>query len=518
MSRYTRCLVLSGWLLAACFSASETTPPQGGESHFLKACSGKCGDGLECVCGVCTRTCDTADECSAVGKSATCLASDGIGDTRSCEVGQRADARVCDERCLAASDCRAGFACVGGLCRQPVMMSSAAPAAGTSAGAGGSGAISMPTNQPAAPTHLQESAPMVMLLVDTSGSMEYLPNCTCTTLGCQECLPDCDAGQASRWHEVLASLTGSYSNFGCTKQLREADIGATYDLGYSIPHFALNAGTQQRADGVIDAYASRVRFGMATFDGNKTYGDDLILATDFDMSASEGPMGGFSYAGRNNGTVRVRPDGSGVGYIMYPACAAPYFEDWGIRSPLATDGALMLPAISETIASNSAKLKANLRKVRTFGGTPITAALDDLWYYFAEDPAGEPRIGSEHRYVVLVTDGIPDDDFRNFPSPGCACTTRVECGDKDPAEMRCPYPTSVAAAHQLRCGFDPVSCKGPIDKLYVVSYSASDTDTTHELGQLAAAGGNTELRVAHTQAELRDKLVSVLDEIVAAER
>src|SRR5438874_1846658 len=33
--------------------------------------------------------------------------------------------------------------------------------------------------------------PFVMVIVDTSGSMEWLPNCNCTTPSCLECLPDC---------------------------------------------------------------------------------------------------------------------------------------------------------------------------------------------------------------------------------------------------------------------------------------------------------------------------------------
>jgi hypothetical protein len=374
-------------LLAACFSASQPTVPESGESHFLQACTAHCADGLQCLCGVCTRTCDDANSCGAAASNATCLALDGIGDTRSCEVGERSGGKVCDERCLDDADCRSGFRCQAGLCRQPPTSPTTAQDAGST---------STPNTEPsavaAADQVLAAGAPLVMLLADTSGSMERPPDCTCSTLGCTECLPDCAASQINRWQQLLGTLTGSFAEFGCESLLRTADNGATYDLSYEIPHSKPSTTSKQRSDGVIDAYSSRIRFGTATFDARPAYSGspDLQPLASFDFMASNAVAGAFSYAGTRDGSMRIRADGTGVGEIVYPTVMQPYFNDVGVQNAQASSGALLVPPADQHVTNNVARLKANLRDVRPFGGTPTAAALDDLFYFFAEDPAGEP--------------------------------------------------------------------------------------------------------------------------------
>src|SRR5688500_5521297 len=39
---------------------------------------------------------------------------------------------------------------------------------------------------------LREILPYLMLVIDTSGSMERLPACTCDSPSCENCLPLCD--------------------------------------------------------------------------------------------------------------------------------------------------------------------------------------------------------------------------------------------------------------------------------------------------------------------------------------
>ena len=70
----------------------------GGESHFLKACPGDCGAGLECISGVCTRGCVVGkSECSDLAPGATCT-------NQSIEPGRVA---VCDLACDRDRDCNA---------------------------------------------------------------------------------------------------------------------------------------------------------------------------------------------------------------------------------------------------------------------------------------------------------------------------------------------------------------------------------------------------------------------------
>src|ERR1700704_4733025 len=49
-----------------------------------------------------------------------------------------------------------------------------------------------PTRVAAQDPDLREIMPYLMLVVDTSGSMERLVSSPCTSRGCTECLPKCD--------------------------------------------------------------------------------------------------------------------------------------------------------------------------------------------------------------------------------------------------------------------------------------------------------------------------------------
>jgi hypothetical protein len=437
------------------------------------------------------------------------LSADGIGDTRLCEAGGRASGAVCDERCLDSSECRSGFECQAGLCRTAL-------AAVSGAGSGGQSSASLDAGSGG--TAPGDSVrPLVMMLSDTSGSMERRANCLCSTLGCTECLPDCSAGTPSRWHELLGTLTGSFAPYACEAVERTAVNGATYDVGYSIPHYTLSAGVAQRPDGLFDTFAGRVRFASATFDGapTRTGEPDQVPLSDSpsDFLLSQGILGSYSYAG-GVGSPRRRPDGSAVGKFFYPSCTTDYIMDTGVQSPDAAGGALFMTD-PQYMSDSMIALKANLAAVRPFGGTPIAAALDDLYYYFAEDAHGAPpRQASEARSVILVTDGYPDDDYRTYPSPGCACKTREECNGQDPALMSCPYPTAEDAALHLRCGFDGANCQGPIDKVYVVAYSIGDDQLTlDKLSAIAAAGGSEAVHRADNPVQLRATLSAIIEEI-----
>jgi hypothetical protein len=140
-------LTAAGAFIASsgCGGATRGTPLIGGESHFLRWCSGtgsgSCGDGLECISGLCTRPCVVAEPnaCSAF-TSASCTA-------QSIEPGAVA---VCDVSCAGNSDCAplgADYGCAGGFCRAPELTSGSAGGGDSSPqspfASGGSGGSSM---------------------------------------------------------------------------------------------------------------------------------------------------------------------------------------------------------------------------------------------------------------------------------------------------------------------------------------------------------------------------------------
>jgi hypothetical protein len=93
-----------------CGAASADTS-FGSETHFLVRCSAECGGGLECIDGVCTRSCVDDAECTALSGAAACLPTESGSGTSSCGVA-----------CNADGDCRAendGWTCAVTSCVAP---------------------------------------------------------------------------------------------------------------------------------------------------------------------------------------------------------------------------------------------------------------------------------------------------------------------------------------------------------------------------------------------------------------
>ncbi len=350
--------------------------------------------------------------------------------------------------------------------------------------------------------------------------MSDLPSCVCESpFDCANCEPNCEGegeGERNRWYTMLGALNGSYDNFGCERRERTAANGATYDEGYSIPFYALTPTTSQRVDGLIDAYADRIQFGLATFDGEFTYqgGADLIPLRTWNFAASDGTAGLFSYGGASTSGPRLRPDGTEVGRLFYPGTSEPYYVDSGIRSASATEGALSLPSLDLSPSERSSQLQLQLQRVRPYGGSPIAASLDDLYVFFTEDPLSRSSAPDAKRHVIVVTDGAPDPDFRDL---NCDCSTppNVCPAAVDPATLSCPYPRLADAVRHLRCGFGAV-CDGPVERVHLVGLNQADPTARGDVEAIAAAGG-TSARFADDEAQLRAAFGEVLADILADE-
>jgi type IV pilus assembly protein PilY1 len=354
---------------------------------------------------------------------------------------------------------------------------------------------------------LREILPYLMLVIDTSGSMERLPACTCESPSCEECLPKChlpnvdgqppteppndpDGRQLkkNRWATTLEALTGTFNDFQCEMLPRTTANGATFDLNYFTPHhqpwdcttadtacpFSSVPATYQNGNGILDQYATRVRFGLMTFDGWDTYVgaiENPMPASNFDIPRSNSVHGLWSYGGPKR--------------INYPGCAFDYMMDTGARSAIAAEGALIsmnscqgggTPGGSETCASwcsscdgNQTNINIDIQEAllgaRPYGGTPIAASLDDLYYHLKND-VSDAFGGCRNRFALLVTDGQPDADYYDL---GCDCKNQGDQMDPyrccpggtpcDPDDSRyhpdlkwCPYPRSEAAARDLVLG------------------------------------------------------------------
>jgi hypothetical protein len=113
------------WLLVGCALAScgKAHPPTGpsvdSETHFLSLCTQSCGDGLSCVCGVCTTSCAADRDCRELSEGARCV-EPSPREAQSCALD--APALACDMSCERDADCAAlseRHVCDRGSCRKP---------------------------------------------------------------------------------------------------------------------------------------------------------------------------------------------------------------------------------------------------------------------------------------------------------------------------------------------------------------------------------------------------------------
>jgi type IV pilus assembly protein PilY1 len=389
---------------------------------------------------------------------------------------------------------------------------------------------------------LREILPYLMLVIDTSGSMERLPACTCDSPSCLNCLPLCDLANVdgqpptdppsdpngrqlkkNRWATTLEALTGTFNDFQCTALERTIANGATFDVNYFTPYhqpwdctsggacpFTAMPANYQNSNGILDQYSTRVRFGLMTFDGFDTYvgATSEVPASSFDIPRSNAVTGLWSYGG-------PKP-------FNYPGCDYDYMMDTGARSTIAAEGTLVsinscvgggapggsttCPAWCTSCDGDQGNVNRDIQEAllsaRPYGGTPIAASLDDLYYHLRNDVT-DTFGGCRNRFALLVTDGEPDPDYYDV---GCDCANQgdpmddyrccpegaVACDPTRPAYdwrfKKCPYPSSEDAARDLvlgRTGDTP-----QIERLFVVGMAVEDPNVLARLDRIADMGCN----------------------------
>jgi type IV pilus assembly protein PilY1 len=335
-----------------------------------------------------------------------------------------------------------------------------------------------------APSHARAQAdlnpplPNVLLLVDTSGSMEYKTDGTEVT-----CNPGNLAGVngKSRWVDLVEVLTGSIKDYTCQEinrldstvgfRLGEYALGGDpYDYRYPIPyHRPLSAGcapapgaqssnpfvyptvggvsyhnwsnaasctfSQPGNDGVLDVFQDYVRFGLMTFDTSTDagtgFGGAMASAT---ADSTTGKAGLWSYVvgssavGKPSGcTTASTPQEVGA-----RNAAAPPWEGRMVNFGNPYDG------VREYINKNK-HIQEVLLATRPYGATPIAGMLKDAEDFLINDKSKDPDrnpsslsdsdVASDfgpwqdpyltcdmgrQQVVILLTDGQPNMDLRPY--------------------------------------------------------------------------------------------------------
>ncbi|MEZ4308400.1 MAG: PilC/PilY family type IV pilus protein [Polyangiaceae bacterium] len=342
--------------------------------------------------------------------------------------------------------------------------------------------------------------PNVLLLVDTSGSMEYMADGTLPQLdGLNRCKPPSVPGESNenRWATLVSVLTGTYQNFSCYAQPRDGGSPfeteytvsgqKPYDLDYHLPFHRIlsndctpgpgtlgatwagwpasaidfhewnnagnacsGAGFQQSADGLLDTFGDRARFGLMTFDPLTNDGTGAA-GTSYDLNS--GVKGTWSYfLGWETGGIPASGNP--------PNCAESNYEV-GARNAAAPpwEGRLMPfgdpDATAATQLANNEHVQLALLAMRPYGATPLAGMLQDARDFIYNDTSIDPSTtkamgpsgddyfkgGCRKTFIIVMSDGEPNLDLRK---EGCAT-----------GNGKCPYDEPHVIAADMATGGDP---------------------------------------------------------------
>ena len=284
--------------------------------------------------------------------------------------------------------------------------------------------------------------PNALLLVDTSGSMEYMvsPNAQ----GKPQ-LPVCNPGNPllqndqNRWTTMVDVLGGEVQNFSCLPSDRNspafktefglaggnpvdwnyylkhnriisngcvmgpnqaawppATPGGVFDFppnslqshNWSNPNQACN-GFVQSSDGLLDAFSDRVRFALMTFDNNPDPGKGFFSGSgspDFPT----GVAGEWSYfpgwfAGAG-APAQGKPGGCNVTSVLEVGARNPAAPPWEGRAIGFGDP----NASTAQIVTTNTQIQQALLAVRPYGATPIAGMLTDAQFFLKKEATTLP--------------------------------------------------------------------------------------------------------------------------------
>ena len=262
---------------------------------------------------------------------------------------------------------------------------------------------------PAQDAHADEIKPLIVLILDTSVSMEYelgadtQPTCYPEQRGSSSW---CDDGAAdsshtkSRYTVAAEVLTGSFvsSEYYCCqveRSAQEPDVDIPYHFATPEPAARASGGVTQTQDGFMDTYREDVRFALITFDGSPASNRGNAGYWSFPVGDPDAPSG-WDAGGKNIHSNR----GSHGGYKTIQRGS-------GALKPVAASDA---PAV---VTAANDELQQEIRWLFPYGWmSPVAPAIDDARYYILQDENIQNDVCFDLRpkAVILLTDGTPHFD------------------------------------------------------------------------------------------------------------
>jgi len=341
------------------------------------------------------------------------------------------------------------------------------------------------------PGEQPKKAPNVLLIVDTSGSMEYEAGL--------ETFPTCDptgavTSERSRWLDLVEVMSGTINNYRCQSidrasstftslyrlppgasgTLNPADYdyrnpyhrplsgtcapipntaaldAATNAFAFVGPAFALYnaaatscASFTQSPDGLIDSFGTDIRFGLMTFDTLPDANDGYNNGTST-SEFSNGIAGAWSYfvGPTSAGRPAICDDPPDPMEVGARNGAAPAWEGKLIPFGLPTAG------LTENNVRHS-RVEQVLLSTRPYGATPIAGALTDAQTFLTSDLTLDPTPTTDilHSYAPVGYGPATDPYVQN----GCRDQFVILLTDGEPNLDLRPFCEGPRAAD---CPFD----------------------------------------------------------------
>jgi type IV pilus assembly protein PilY1 len=433
---------------------------------------------------------------------------------------------------------------------------------------GALGALSAMSGSVRAQSFVDQHPPNVMLLVDSSGSMEWIPGDTK--------YPNCDstADQKSRWVTLLEALVGTIDNYHCTTVDRTNSTFATAfgygsdappDYHYPTPYhrpidgdctptpnqsawsvtspyaFPANAIQFQTVTGgtcttsnpfkiqtgsLFQTYGSQVRFGLMTFDTSNDPGTGLEQVNPY----PKGVTGTWSYFFPTSHTGHPANCATDPPFeVGARRASAPPWEGRMVGFGAPTDG---------NLSGHVDMIRKILLATRPYGATPIAGMLDDARSFLQTDtstipdpltptqtislgPSQDAYVlgGCRQNYLILLTDGEPNLELQPYCVGGHCPYDKVDVIATDLANHNVKTFVIGFSLAQADLGSGPQDC-GTLTTAQCSSYDcyhASTNSHAHAcccLNQIAAAGGTQHAYFASDSNSLRSALSAVMAQVV----
>jgi hypothetical protein len=119
--RALACIAGLALLVLAATGCSKSRSATNGNTNWLRECTAnaQCGEGVECVCGVCTRACDATSECGGELAGTSCQDTGSAATAARCSGASAGVDHACLAPCQGDDECRAirdGATCEDGVC------------------------------------------------------------------------------------------------------------------------------------------------------------------------------------------------------------------------------------------------------------------------------------------------------------------------------------------------------------------------------------------------------------------